>query len=192
MSGTLVLAVLASSSASSLAQNPKDLQMPAMTAQHRQMAALVGDWKISGVTHKGCPYGEGKFTAREHTELMPGGMFLVTRTQYSSLFKNSNQIAIVGVDPATKQYTYNMYSNTGVTVQAMGAPQSAAKASLVGNAIQWKMGTTNAHMAKAGQAMVYTTQLISPTRYKFSLVVGGGSWYEGIADKVEQVVNPAK
>ncbi|MDP9105707.1 MAG: DUF1579 domain-containing protein [Candidatus Eremiobacteraeota bacterium] len=191
MAGTLVLAALLSSSGSSSAQNTsKGMQMPAMTAQHRQLAALAGDWVITGQTHKGCPYGEGKFTAREHSELMKGGMFLVSRTQYSSLFKNSNQIAVVGVDSATKQYTYAMYSNTGVTVQATGAVRNTDKASLVGNAIQWT-SKTNADMA-AGQEMVYTTEMLSPNRYKFRLVVGGGAWYDGIANRVNPVVNPAR
>src|SRR5437016_1160337 len=91
--------------------NPiKNMDVPGRTEQHRMLAALAGDWTIKGRTYKDCPYGEGTFTAKEHNELMRGGLFLVSRTQHSALFKNSNQIAFFGVDPTTKRFTYSMYS----------------------------------------------------------------------------------
>jgi len=172
------------------AQNPiKNMEMPGVTEQHRQLKTLVGDWTITGHTFKGCPYGEGKFTAREHNELMKGGLFLVSRTQYSSLFKNSNQIAFFGVDPATKQYTYALYSNLGVIVQATGELQNKEKAALVGNAIKWTEKKVNVDMHGAQPTMVYTTEVVSPNQYKFSLEAGGVRWYEGIATRVN-AVNP--
>ncbi len=166
------------------------MEMPGVTAQHRQLSALVGDWVITGQTHKGCPYGEGKFTAREHNELMNGGQFLVSKTQYSSLFKNSNQVAFYGVDPMTKQYTYAMYSNLGIIVNATGALRDSKRASLVGNAIAWTEKKVNVDMHGNQPTMVYTTEVISPNKYRFSLSAGGGVWYDGEAVKVE-VSNPA-
>jgi uncharacterized protein DUF1579 len=172
------------------AENPiHNMEMPGLSEKHRWLNTLVGNWTITGHTNKGCPYGEGKFTAREHNELMKGGKFLVSRTQYSSLFKNSNQIAFFGVDPATQQYTYAMYSNLGVIVQATGEVRDKAKASLVGNAIEWTEKKVNVDMHGAQPTMVYTTEVISPNEYRFSLKAGGTIWYEGLA-KREQVINP--
>jgi hypothetical protein len=172
-------------------QNPiKNMEMPGRTEQHRQLEALVGDWAITGRTYKDCPYGEGRFTAREHNEFMKGGLFLVSRTQYSSLFKNSNQIAFFGVDPATKQFTYTMYSNLGVIVDATGSLKNKDRASLIGNAIEWTEKKVNVDMHGAQPTMVYTTQVISRNEYRFNLTAGGGTWYEGIAKKVN-AVNPA-
>jgi hypothetical protein len=167
------------------------MEMPGRTEQHRSLEMLVGDWSISGRTHKGCPYGEGTFTAKEHNELMKGGLFLVSRTQYSSLFKNSNQIAFFGVDPKTKQYTYTMCSNLGISVQSTGELQNKEKASLVGNAIRWTQNKVNVDIHDAHPEMVYTTEVISPNEYKFNLVVGGTNWYEGVA-KRDEVVNPLR
>jgi hypothetical protein len=173
-------------------QNPiKDMEMPYRTDQHRQLAYLVGDWTIKGRTHKGCPYGEGTFTAREHNELMKGGLFLVSRTQYSSLFKNSNQIAFFGVDPVTKEYTYAMYSNTGIIVQATGSLKNKDNASLLSNAISWTEKKVNVDMHGNQPTMVYTTEVINPRQYRFSLSAGGGVWYDGVANKMDRVVNPA-
>lgn len=171
-------------------RNPiKDMEMPARTEQHRQLSYLVGDWTITGRTHKGCPYGEGTFTAREHNEFMKGGMFLVSRTQYSALFKNSNQIAFFGVDPNTKEYTYTMYSNTGIIVQATGALRNRDNASLLRNAISWTEKHVNVDMHGAQPTMVYTTEVISPNEYRFNLTAGGTVWYEGIAKRMN-AVNP--
>jgi hypothetical protein len=172
------------------AKNPiHNMEMPGISEQHRQLAALVGNWTIKGHTFKGCPYGEGTFTAREHNEFMKGGMFLVSKTQYSSLFKDSNQIAFFGVDPTTKQYTYAMYNNTGIIVQASGEMRDKANAKLVGNAIKWTEKKVNVDMHGAQPTMVYTTEVISPREYRFSLEAGGVRWYEGTATKVESV-NP--
>jgi len=109
------------------------------------LASLVGDWTISGQTYKGSPYGEGKFTAKEHNEWMPGQLVVISRTQYSSLFENSSQVAFYGVDPQTPQHTYYMQSNLGVTVQSAGAVNNRSLRSLVNNPITWtekKVNTT--------------------------------------------------
>jgi hypothetical protein len=173
------------------AQNPlHNMELPGRTEQHRQLQNLVGDWAITGQTFKGCPYGEGKFTAREHNEFMKGGLVLVSRTQYSSLFKNSNQIAFFSVDPTSKQYTYALYSNLGVTIQATGEMANKEKASLVGNAIKWTEKKVNVDMHGAQPSMVYTTEVISPNEYRFNLEAGGIRWYSGIAKKLN-AVNPA-
>ena len=173
-------------------QNPiHNMEFPGVTEQHKQLQALVGDWTITGQTHKGCPYGEGTFTAREHNEFMNGGQFLVSRTQYSELFKNSDQIAFFGVDPMTKEYTYAMYSNLGIIVQATGALRNKTNASLMGNAIAWTEKKVNVDMHGSQPTMVYTTEVISPNEYRFSLTAGGIGWYDGVAKRTE-VVNPVR
>lgn len=174
------------------AQNPiKNMEMPGRTQQHEQLANLVGDWTITGRTHKGCPYGEGRFTAREHNEFMTDGQFLVSRTQYSSLFNDSNQIAFFGVDPSTGKYTYSMHSSTGITVQATGELRDKDNPSLVGNAIVWTEKHVNVDMHVPQTTMVYTTEVISPDEYRFNMSAGGIIWYDGVAKKMN-AVNPAR
>lgn len=185
--GTAVLLTVVASSGLIRAQpdNPiKGMELPKRTEQHRILDSLVGDWSIKGRTFRGCPYGEGTFTAREHNELMRGGLFLVSRTQYSSLFKNSNQIAFFGVDPGTKEFTYALYSNLGVTVQATGQLRDANKRTLIDNGIEWTQKSINAEMHGQQTAVKYTTDMVSPDEYRFKLEAGGIAWYEGVARKV--------
>jgi len=169
------------------------LQLPGMTEEHRMLLPLAGDWTITGRTYKGCPYGEGTFTAVEHCEWMRGGQFLVCRTQYSELFKNSSQIAFIGVDAKTKEMTYSLYSSLGVTVSATGSLRDKEKKALVGNSIEWTQKQINVSMHGDQQEMKYTTELVSLSQYKFSLRAigpGGGAWYDGIASRVGEVINP--
>jgi hypothetical protein len=44
----------------------------------------------------------------------------------------------------------------------------------------------------SGNDVVYTTEMISPDKYKFSLSSGGGVWYDGIATRGQEVINPAR
>ena len=172
-------------------KNPiQHMESPKRTERHQMLQALAGDWTIKGRTYKDCPYGEGRFTAREHNEMMKGGLVLVSRTQYSELFKNSNQIAFFGVDPVSNQYTYALHSNLGVVVQAVGAVRDSEKRSLVGNAIEWTQNAVNVNLHGDQPAVVYTTEVVSPNEYRFKLTSGGGTWYEGVAKRVT-VSNPA-
>lgn len=174
-------------------RNPiHNMEFPHVSERQRALSVLEGNWVITGRTYRGCPYGEGTFTAREHNEFMEGGQFLVSRTQYSELFRNSNQIAFFGVDPQTGAYTYSMYSNLGISVQASGATRVRAGASLVGNPIRWRQTSVNVNMHGTQPAMVYTTEVISPNEYRFSFSSGGILWYDGVARREEQVINPAR
>jgi hypothetical protein len=189
----VALMACAALSAAAVAQEPenpiKHMAYPHVTEKHKMLEVMAGDWTIKGHTFKGCPYGEGEFTGKEHNEMMKGGLFLVSRTQYSELFKNSNQIAFFGVDPQTEQYTYALYSNLGVSIQAAGATKSPEKKTLMGNAIEWTQKKVNVDMHGDQPTMVYTTEMISPNKYTFKLMAGGGTWYIGEANRVD-AVNP--
>ena len=182
------IGAVATSSVAQPTRSAHSVRLPTLTAKHRGLAALVGNWVISGETTRDCPYGAGKFTAKEHNELMPGGQFLISRTTYSSLFKNSTQIAIIGVDPRTGAYTYSMFNNLGVSVQAKGVPRDSRRADLLRNEIAWQQMDNNMKMGSG--AVVYTTELVSPSQYRFKLVSGGGLWYHGIANRGDPVINP--
>jgi hypothetical protein len=163
------------------------------TVDHERLAFLAGNWKITGSTTKDCPYGAAKFTATEHSELMSGGLYLVSKTQYRGQFHNSSQIAVFGVDPSTKKYTYDLYNSMGTRLQATGALQMASEARArsgkvgKGDTFTWDSG---AKMAAKGQpvATQYVVEVVSPTRYNFKVVGGGIVWMTGVADKVS---NPA-
>jgi hypothetical protein len=159
------------------------MEMPKPYEKHKWLEALAGDWMITGHTYKGSPYGEGSFTAREHNEFMKGGMFLVSRAQYSELFLNSNQIAFFGVDPKTKEYTYALYSNLGIVVQASGDLRYKGKPSLIGNAIVLSDKKVNVETLPEHK-LVYTIEVISPSEYRFKLERDGVCTYDGSAKRV--------
>jgi len=175
--------------------------LPKLTEKHRALALLAGDWVITGKTYPTSPWGEGSFTAREHNEFMNGGLFLVSKTQYSEQFNNSTQIGFFGVDPTSGQYTFHMYNSTGVTVKVVGTMRDANTSRLLGNAIYWGappsvtpssvtpnvMVDKEVNVAFGGGAMTYTTEFISPNEYRFSMERGGVRSYEGVARRVTSV-----
>jgi hypothetical protein len=162
------------------------MEMPKQSAKHKLLEALAGDWMITGQTYKGSPYGEGKFTAREHNEFMKGGLFLVSRAQYSELFKNSEQIAFFGVEPKTEDITYALYSNLGITVHASGTLRDKDKPDLIGNAIVLSDKKVNVQTLPEHK-MVYTIEVISKNEYRFKLERDGVRTYDGVAKRVNAV-----
>lgn len=165
----------------------KHVDYPLWTEQHQLLEVLAGDWTIKGHTTQYCPDGEGAFTAREHNELMRGGLFLVSRTQYSERFHGSNQIAFFGVDPKTKKFSYALYSNRGVIVTASGALADPSKKTLVGNAIEWTDKKVNVEMGGDQSSMKYVTEVVSLDEYRFRLEMMGQIWYEGVASRVAPI-----
>jgi len=175
--------------------------IPHATEKHRALQILAGDWIITGKTYQGSPWGEGKFTAREHNEFMNGGMFLVSKTQYSEQFDNSSQIGFFGVDPKTGQYTFSMYNSLGIVVRVVGKLRDQSTDRLIGNAIYWGsppastsggvvpdlMTEKEVNVAFGGGTMTYTTEFVSPNEYRFSMDRGGVRSYEGVARRVTSV-----
>jgi hypothetical protein len=184
--------------------------LPKLTEKHKALSVLEGDWVLKGKTHKGSPWGEGEFTGREHNEFMKGGMFLVSKTEYSEQFNNSSQIGFFGVDPQNGHFTFAFYNSLGVIVRVNGVTEEEKKegrplpvSQLVGRTIIWEMPHPPHHphgsvafgpgkdgnLDFGGDVMQYTTQIISNDEYKFSLSRGGVTTYEGIATRVN-AVNP--
>lgn len=168
------------------------IALPTRSEKHRSLEVLAGDWMITGRTYEGSLYGAGKFTAREHNEFMKGGMFLVSRTQYSGLFKDSNQIGFFGVDPKTNEYTYAMYNSLGVIVQVTGQLRNKERTALVNNAITWTNDVAfgpgkDVNVDVTGGRMVYTIEVVSRNEYRFNLERGGVRTMEGVARRVNAV-----
>lgn len=177
------------------AVEPTHLDLPQRTSKHEELQVLEGDWVITGKTYAGSPWGEGEFTAREHNELMKGGMFLVSKTQYSEQFDNSSQIAFFGVDPKSELYTFSMYNNLGVVVRVAGTLRQESNPKLIGNAIVWGGHKFEAdpNLAKwtnvewGGDVMQYTTEVISRDEYRFKMERGKLTTYDGVAKRVNAV-----
>jgi hypothetical protein len=185
--------------------------LPKLTEKHKALSVLEGDWILTGKTYKGSPWGEGEFTGREHNEFMKGGMFLVSKTQYSEQFNNSSQIGFFGVDPRNGHFTFAFYNSLGVIVQVNGilkeedGTKSVSVSSLVGRTIRWEMPHPPHHphggggvgfgpgkdgnLDFGGDVMRYTTEIISNDEYRFSLSRGGETTYDGVAKRVNSV-NP--
>jgi len=160
--------------------------------QLKLLTTLAGNWAITGQTYKGGPYGVGKFTAREHNEFMKGGQFLMSKTQYSSLFKNSSQVAFYGYDQEKQKYNYSLFSSTGVIVRATGELRDKAKTTLVGNALEWSdKEVEDVAMTNGKPTLAYETEVVSPNEYKFRLYADGVLWYDGDAVR-ENAVSMAR
>ena len=175
---------------------PLSAVLPKVSVAHKELAILAGDWVLTGRTFKGSPWGEGRFTGREHNEFMKGGMFLVTKTQYSEQFNNSSQIGFYGVDPKSGQYTFSLFNSLGVTLRVTGKLKNEASAKLAGNAITWGINPGDLvangpgkelNVDFGGDVMQYTTEIISRNEYRFSFSRGGVKTYEGVAKRVNAV-----
>jgi len=186
----LVSLLLVTGTVIAAAQEASDhMGMQEKTVEHERLQYLTGNWKLRGTTTPDCPYGAGKFTATEHNELMKGGLYLVAQTKYRGQFHDSHQVAIFGFDQATKSYSYDLYSSMGTHVKATGsfAGHGARAEVAKGDTWTWESATK---MRVKGQELAsqYVIEAVSPSRYNFKVIGGGGVWMTGVADKVS---NPA-
>lgn len=163
---------------------------PEKTLEHKALEIWVGEWEITGNTYKGSPYGEGKFTGKNHVELMNGGLFLVAYTQYDEHFKNTSTISFLGVDPKTKEYTFSLYSNLGIELHTVGKPKDNTKKTFVKNPIEWIDIKVNTELPGAvAPPSVYTTEVISADEIRFSMTRGKTVTYDGVSKRVKPTVD---
>jgi len=144
----------------------------------KKLDYFAGTWKSEGDMKPGPYGGGGKFSGTGRYEWMPGGFFLLSRTDEISPLGKGTGLAIFGYDRREKVYTYQAYNSRGDAEHAKGV--------LEGDTWTWtneeKMGST----VMRGR---YTIKTTSPTTYnfKFEMAPEGGQWSTVIEGKATRM-----
>ncbi len=173
---TLTLTMGCALAAMALAQEPK---MPAPAAEHQKLAYFAGTWKSEGEMKPMGPFPGGKFTGTDHSELFPGGFFVVTRSTGTTPMGPLNELSIMGYDDQAKTYTYSSFSNTGEHEVYTG--------SVDGDTWTWSGNSDFGGKMFKGR---FISKVVSRTvyTYRFDYSPDGTSWtniMEGKATKAE-------
>jgi hypothetical protein len=151
-----------------VAQTP---QMPGLEIKRLQY--YVGTWKTEYELKPGPMGPGGKMTAVDHSQMMPGGFFVETRTDGKGAMGELKGLAIMGYDAAEKVYTYDAFNNFGEADHFKGAVQ----------------GDTWTWTSEGKMKMRFTAREVSPTMYTMKLEMAtGGDWttvMEGKATKAK-------
>jgi hypothetical protein len=160
------LAVLVFSTLFVVAQNPP--QMPKPGPEQKNLNFFAGSWTLTGDVKQGPMGPGGKFTGTEHNEWMPGGFFLVSRSQGSSAMGKETGLAVFGYDTEKKVYTYDEFNSNGENVHATGTYD--------GKTWTWTSEMTMGNTPMKGR---YVVTQGSPTAYTFKFDLsqdGGANW----------------
>jgi Protein of unknown function (DUF1579) len=156
-------------------------QMPHPTPapELKKLEYFAGDWKVDAEM-KPSPFGPGgKITETAHAEWMQGNFFMILHSKYSSESMGSGvEYAVLGYDPAKKQYTYESFNSDGEHEVATGTPDADGKL------WTWYSSPDPAMPMK----WRYTETVLSPSSYaiKFEMSKDGQTWssiMEGKATK---------
>ncbi|HJZ69967.1 MAG TPA: DUF1579 family protein [Blastocatellia bacterium] len=156
-----------------VAQTP---QMPKPGPEVKRLQYYAGTWH-SELEMKMAP--GGKMTGTDHSEMMPGGFFLVTHTEGKGMMGELKELAVMGYDPMEKVYTYDAFNSFGEAEHFKGTVQ--------GDTWTW---TSKGNFGGKLTDMRFTAKEVSPTSYTMKLEIAGdgGAWttvMEGKAAKVK-------
>jgi hypothetical protein len=101
---SLAVASLCAIATVALAQEP---QMPTPGPEHAKLAYFAGKWTSDAEMKPMPPFPGGKMTSTSHSEMFPGGFFLVTHSSGQSAMGPMQEMEIMGYDPTEKVYTYD-------------------------------------------------------------------------------------
>jgi hypothetical protein len=165
------------------AEAPQGAPKPGPEVQ--KLAYFVGNWKEAG---KSTAHGmEGPVSSTQKWEWMPGGFFLVGHSSNKSPMGSFTIMSVVGYDPASKMYTYNIFDSWGDAFLAKGT--------VSGDTWTW---TTEMMMEGKMMKSRTTWKEISPTEYRLnygSSTDGGSTWSSDMDTtftKVTAAAAPAK
>lgn len=153
-------------------------QMPKPGPEQKRLQYFAGTWK-SEYDMKPGPMGPGgKMTNTDHSEIMPGGFFLVTHTDGKGAMGELKELAVMGYNAEAKKYTYDAYNNFGEAEHFTGAVQ--------GDTWTW---LSESNMGGKPTKWRFTAKEVSPTMYTMKLEIGAdGGWttvMEGKATKAK-------
>ncbi len=162
------------------ARDPQGAPKPGPEVQ--KLAYFVGNWKEAG---KSTAHGmEGPVTSTQKWEWMAGGFFLCGTFETINLrWASFKMTTIVGYDPATKMYTYNVFDSWGESFLAKGT--------VSGDTWTW---TTEMPMGTKTMKARTTWKVISPTKYTLnygSSTDGGKTWSSDMETTFTKVMGAA-
>jgi Protein of unknown function (DUF1579) len=135
----------------------------------KKLAYFVGNWKEEG---KSTAHGmEGPISSTQKWEWLSGGFFLVSHSDTTSPMGAFKSMGVMGYDPQTKMYTYNIFDSWGETITAKGT--------VSGDTWTW-----NSEMMMDGKPMKsrVTIKEVSKTEYtfKYESSTDGKTWESGM------------
>jgi Protein of unknown function (DUF1579) len=160
----------------SSAQNPS--QMPTPGPEQERLHYYAGTW-TSDYEVKPGPMGPGgKMSTTDHSQMLPGGFFLVTHTEGKGFMGDMHEVTVMGYDAEGKVYTYDAFNNFGEAEHFKGTVQ--------GDTWTW---TSEYKMGGQPVKMRFIAKEVSPTMYTMRLEMAGGSGWttvmEGKATKTK-------
>jgi uncharacterized protein DUF1579 len=139
---------------------------PKPNPEVQKLAYFVGNWTEAG---KSTAHGmEGPVSSTQNWEWTSGGFFLVGHSSNKSPMGNFTIMAVLGYDPASKMYTYNVFDSWGEAFLAKGT--------VSGDTWTW---TTEMMMGGKMMKSRTTWKEISTTKYTLnygSSTDGGNTW----------------
>ncbi len=132
----------------------------------KRLAYFVGNWKEEG---KSTAHGaEGPVSSTQKWEWTSGGFFLVGHSANKSPMGEFTIMSVLGYDPASKMYTYNVFDSWGEAFMAKGT--------VSGDTWTW---TTETMMGGKSMMSRVTEKEVSKTQYIYkyeSSMDGGKTW----------------
>lgn len=175
-----VLSIVLLFSLLAAAQGPPPTPTPG--PELKKLDFLTGTWKSEGELKPGSmgPGSPGgKFSEVTHSNWMPGRFFLVENTTVTGIMGHLVEVAYLGYDSQSKNYTYDAFNSFGEAEHAKGNVEGDT----------WTWSSTE---KMGGQNMKgrFTIKVTSPTAYTFKFEIApesGGDYttiVEGKATKV--------
>jgi hypothetical protein len=159
------------------AQAPQGAPTPG--PEVKRLGYFIGTWKEVGTAHMGSMQGpEGKMTSTTKYEWLPGGFFLVGRSDIMSSMGTNKEMSVMGWDEVKKNYTYHSFDDMGEADEATGAVN--------GDTWSW----TAENMGGAPGKLRITIKEVSKTQYTFKMETSqdGKTWMTAIESTSTKVV----
>jgi hypothetical protein len=161
------------------AEAPQGAPKPGPEVQ--KLAYFVGNWKEEG---KSTAHGmEGPVSSTQKWEWESGGFFLVGHSRNKSPMGEFTIMSVLGYDPASKMYTYNIFDSWGEAFLSKGT--------VSGDTWTW---TTEMTMGGKTMKSRTTWKEISPTKYTLnygSSTDGGNTWSSDMDTTFTKVMGAA-
>ena len=144
----------------------------------KRLAYFVGNWKEEG---KSTAHGmEGPVSSTQKWEWTSGGFFLVGHSANKSPMGDFTIMAVLGYDPATKMYTYNVFDSWGEAFLTKGT--------VSGDTWTWTTETDKSMKSRTIWKEVSKTQYT--LKYESS-TDGGKTWTSDMETTFTKVTVPA-
>ena len=135
--------------------------------EHKRLAYFVGNWTTESEMKPG-PFGPGgKVSSKDHAQLMPGGFFVVTHSEWTGVMGDGTELSVMGYNAEERTYTYNAFNSAGEVEESKGTVEGDTWTWT--GAEKWGGKVTNTR---------FIVKELSPTSYwfKFEMRPEAGEW----------------